>query len=487
LDRLPIFLRLNEKTCLVVGGGVVAERKVGLLLRTGAAVTVLAPNASDGLQRLADEQQINWLQQPYDESLAGKYFLLIAATDDVSLNHRIAADADAAGRFCNVVDDNAASSFILPAIVDRSPVVVAIGTEGTAPVLAQQLKTQIEAWLPQRIGELAAQAGRWRVLVKKRFDSLSERRRFWQDFFSGPIAEHLLAGRKAAAEKAMRAELVSDARDVRTRSGEAWIVGAGPGDPGLVTLRGQQLISRADVILYDRLVSKPVLDYARKEADLVFVGKRAGAQAMSQDDINALLVRLVRDGHRVCRLKGGDPFVFGRGGEEAMALADAGLPFQIVPGISAALGCAAYAGIPLTLRGVSASVTLATAKLDDDLGPDWPRLLNSGHTLALYMGVNSIPEVRDKLLQRGVSPDLPVAIVENGTTSKQRTIFTSASALADDAQAASIVSPAMVFIGESIQSARKLQWFDETSAIGDTVLDDGFNSHIDCKRLIETG
>jgi uroporphyrin-III C-methyltransferase/precorrin-2 dehydrogenase/sirohydrochlorin ferrochelatase len=247
------------------------------------------------------------------------------------------------------------------------------------------------------------------------------------------------------------------------------------------------LIARADVILYDRLVAKPILDFARKEAELIFVGKSAGAQVMSQQEINALLVRLVRAGHRVCRLKGGDPFVFGRGGEEALALADAGLPFQIVPGISAALGCAAYAGIPLTLRGVSGSVTLATAKLDDDLGPDWPQLLTAGHTLALYMGVQSIPDIARQLLQRGVSPELPIAIVENGTTSRQRTLITSVTALADDASAANIVSPAILFIGESIRAANKLQWFTASIANSDTVLDGGFNSHIDCAGLIETG
>jgi uroporphyrin-III C-methyltransferase/precorrin-2 dehydrogenase/sirohydrochlorin ferrochelatase len=487
LDRLPVFLSLKDKPCLVVGGGDVAARKISLLRRTGASITVLAPAVTAQLQEQIDRGDVTHLLRAYSSEFVARFWLIIAATDEQTLNHNIALDAAAAGRFCNVVDDNAASSFILPAIIDRSPVLVAIGTEGNAPVLAQQLKSQIEAWLPARIGELAAQAGRWRTLVRKRFVSLGERRRFWQEFFSGPIAEHVLAGRQAAAETAMRAQLIGNDSTQFARHGEAWIVGAGPGDPGLVTLRGQQLIGRADVILYDRLVAKPILDFARKEAELIFVGKRAGSQVMTQEAINALLVRLVRAGNRVCRLKGGDPFVFGRGGEEALAVADAGLPMQIVPGISAALGCAAYAGIPLTLRGISSSVTLATARLDDDLGPAWPQLLNSGHTLALYMGVNSIADIRRQLLRRGVAPELPVAIVENGTTGRQRTILTSASALADDAQAAKIVTPAMVFIGESIRSANKLRWFEGRAADRDTVLDDGFSSNIDCTRLIETG
>jgi len=480
-------LNLRDKPCLVIGGGTVAARKAKLLQRTGAAISVLADDVSASLQEEIEQGRLCRVDAPYCSELVERFLLVIAATDDQAFNHRIAADAAAAARFCNVVDDNAASSFILPAIVDRSPVLIAIGTEGNAPVLAQQLKNQIEAWLPARIGELAAQAGRWRKLVQKRFADLTTRRRFWQDFFTGPIAEHLLAGRQAAAEKAMRAQLVGNVVTPAPGSGEAWIVGAGPGDPGLMTLRGQSLVGRADVILYDRLVSAPILDLARKEAEMIFVGKTAGAQAMSQDEINALLVRLVREGHRVCRLKGGDPFVFGRGGEEALALAEAGLPFQIVPGISAALGCAAYAGIPLTLRGVSGSVTLATAKLDKDLGPDWPQLLNAGHTLALYMGVSSIPEIGEQLLRRGLSPELPVAIVENGTTPQQRTIISSAFALARDAAAANIVSPAMVFVGESIRAASKLQWFEQSVRNRDAVLDGGFVSHIDCQQLIETG
>ena len=487
MDRLPIFLRLTDKPCLVVGGGVVAERKIRLLQRTGASISLLAPSVTQSLQAQIDRDLITYLPEQYSASIASDFWLIVAATDDESLNQQVAADADAAGRFCNVVDDNAASSFILPAIVDRSPVLVAIGTEGNAPVLAQQLKNKIEAWIPARIGELATQAGRWRQLVKKRFANGRERRRFWQRFFTGPISEHLLAGKQLAAEQAMRAELIREVAPPAKTQGEAWIVGAGPGDPGLVTLRGQQLIGRADVILYDHLVSKPILDFARKEAELVSVGKRSGSQVMSQEDINQLLVKLVRESNRVCRLKGGDPFIFGRGGEEALALAKAGLPFQIVPGISAALGCAAYAGIPLTLRGVSGSVTLATAKLDNDLGPDWPQLLNSGHTLALYMGVSSIADISAQLHDSGVSPDMPVVIVENGTTSKQRTIISSAVAMERDSTSAQIVSPAMVFIGESVRQAEHLQWFDGKAVDCDVALDDPLTTNIDYPRLIETG
>jgi uroporphyrin-III C-methyltransferase/precorrin-2 dehydrogenase/sirohydrochlorin ferrochelatase len=286
------------------------------------------------------------------------------------------------------------------------------------------------------------------------------RRRFWQAFFAGPVANHLLAGRRQEAEKAMRTELVGNFNHPATPTGEAWIVGAGPGDPGLVTIRAQQLLAGADVVLYDRLVSSTILDFARKEAELIFVGKRAGERAMSQDAINALLVDKVRQGHRVCRLKGGDPFIFGRGGEEAQALADAGLPFQIVPGVTAAIGSAAYAGIPLTLRGVSASVTLATATLNEEATPDWARIIRAGDTLALYMGSGKVAAIRQQFLQLGVEADTPVAFVENGTTAAQRSLLCTVSTMHDVAANAGVTSPAIIYIGRAVAAATDLSWFE---------------------------
>ena len=460
MDRLPVFLKLAGRRCLIVGGGVVAERKSRLLLRTGADVTVLSPAITENLAAQVRNGELSHIEAHYLPNYLKNQFLVIAATDNAELNRQVGADAESAGCLSNVVDDTEGSQLYLPAIVDRSPVIVAIGTSGTAPVLARKLKSQIESLLPQRIGELASQAGRWRDLVKKRFSTSRDRRRFWQRFFDGPITEDLLAGRQARAEKAMRLELIGRGDVAELERGEGWIVGAGPGDPGLLTLRAQQLISQADVILYDRLVSRQVLDHARKEADFVFVGKQACKHAMPQEDINKLLVSLVRDGKRVCRLKGGDPFVFGRGGEEATALADAGLPFQIVPGISAALGCAAYAGIPLTLRGVSGSVTLATARLDDDLDPDWPELLTAGHTLSVYMGVGAVAAIASAARRHGVDMSLPAAIVENGTTAQQRTIFTTIGELEQEIERHAIRPPAMIYLGESIRAASKLQWFE---------------------------
>lgn len=459
MDHLPVFLQLNHRPCLVVGGGVVAERKVRLLMRAGAAVTVIAQDLTDELARLRDENGIVQHDGEFADRLLAGMRLVIAATDDEEVNRQVSRAAEDAGILCNVVDDGAASSFIVPAIVDRSPVVVAIGTSGNAPVLAQRLKSQIEAWLPTRIDALATQAGRWRELVRKRFSTVRERRRFWQRFFDGPIAEHLLANRKQEAERALRMELIENVVPHSPQVGEAYIVGAGPGDPGLVTIRAQQLISHADVVVYDRLVSEKILDFARKDAKLVYVGKTANNVTITQTEINELIVAYVRKGRRVCRLKGGDPFVFGRGGEEVQALADAGLPFQVVPGISAALGCAAYAGIPLTHRGLSSSVTFATAKLDGDQAPDWSTLARPGQTLVLYMSVGSVAETAERLIEHGIAAKTPVAIVENGTTDQQRVLRGTLATIANDAVEAHIRAPAVIIVGATAGMGEELGWF----------------------------
>ncbi len=460
MEHLPIFVRLAGQPCLVVGGGGVAERKVELLRRAGAVVTVASPEVNEPLAALRDQGEIHHRAVPWEHALRERPLLVIAATADRHVNARVAEVAAAAGILCNVVDDNAASTFILPAIVDRAPVTIAIGTGGNAPVLAQQLKNRIERWLPARIGALATRAGRWRGLVRKRFATLDERRRFWQRFFAGPAAEHILAGREKAAEQLVRRELIDGARPSARPAGEAYIVGAGPGDPGLLTVRAQQLLGQADVVLYDRLVSPAVLDYARKEAELVDVGKTPGGKSLSQECINALLVKKTRAGNRVCRLKGGDPFVFGRGGEEILALAAAGLPFQVVPGITAAVGAAAYAGIPLTLRGMSGSVTLASAQLAGGAAPDWRALARAGQTLSFYMSAGTLEETAGQLLAHGLAAETPAAVVENATTDRQRVIAGSLCRIAAKARSMGVAAPAILFVGETAALAGEAAWFE---------------------------
>lgn len=452
MEQLPLFVDLRGKRCLIAGGGAVAARKAKLLLRAGADLTIVATAVSDELRALSDRLTI--IEAPFSADLCRGAALVIAATDRDGLNRQVAAAARLENVWCNVVDDPVRSTCLMPAIVDRSPVVVAIGTAGTAPVLARRLKRQIESWLPGGIGALATQAGRWRQLVKKRFPTMRARLRFWQRFFDGPVAQHLLAGRLADAERGFRAELVALTGPAETSAGEAYIVGAGPGDPELLTLSGLKLLSEADVVLHDALVSAEILDFARKDATLIPVGKRPGGST-EQSHINALLVRLVERGLRVCRLKGGDPMIFGRGGEEAAALAAAGLPYRIVPGISAALGCAAAAEIPLTRRGVSSSVTFATAIVDTSSEPDWTLLARPGQTLAIYMTVRSLDRVTSELMAHGMPADTPATVVEKGTTPKQRIIEADLASIARTSAAYRVRSPAILFIGDAVGHAAR--------------------------------
>lgn len=469
MDQLPVFLDLSKTSCLVIGGGVVAERKIKLLLRAKASITVVSPTLTNAIQHLLDDAKITYLAGRYEPAgdthqnlhILENRMLVVIAIGDREGGRAIARTIIDAGILCNVVDDPEASTFIFPAIVDRSPVVIAIGTGGNAPVLALKLKAQIEQWLPTRIATLASKAGRWRGLVKRRFSTLRERRRFWQNFFEGPIAEHLLANRLEKAESLFRRALIKEVVPQLKEPGEAYIVGAGPGDPGLVTIRAHQLIRQADVVLYDRLVSDEILDFARKDAERICVGKQAGQIGTTQNEIDQLLVHYVRQGLKVCRLKGGDPFVFGRGGEEVKALADAGLSYQIVPGISAALGCAAYSGVPLTYRGVSRSVVFATATGDDEIELDWPGLSRPDQTLVLYMGVSKLLEISAQLIRHGLSSTTPVAVVENGTTPQQRVLHTNLGRLETDAKNNSVRAPAILIIGETARLGTQFAWFED--------------------------
>jgi uroporphyrin-III C-methyltransferase/precorrin-2 dehydrogenase/sirohydrochlorin ferrochelatase len=374
------------------------------------------------------------------------------------VNAAVAAAAEAAKRFCNVVDDPTLSTFIMPAIVDRSPVTIAIGSSGLSPVLARWIKGVLETLLPARLGALAELAGRWRKRVRERVADETERRHFWERAITGLVAEHTFAGRDADAEQALESALASWGSDDVARRGEAYLVGAGPGGIDLITIRGRQLLANADVVLYDRLASAELLQYARRDAELICVGKTPRRPSISQKQINRLLVNLVQSGKRVCRLKGGDPFIFGRGGEELEALAEAGLKFQVVPGVSAAEGCAAYAGIPLTLRGVAHAVLLTTGHTRDDGTPAIGEY-QPGQTLALYMGVAQYAEIADALIAKGYASATPVAVVESGTTDRQRVVRTSLGGLAAAQAALEIEPPALLIVGETTRYAERYSWF----------------------------
>jgi uroporphyrin-III C-methyltransferase/precorrin-2 dehydrogenase/sirohydrochlorin ferrochelatase len=461
MDQLPLFLSLKERPCLVVGGGAVATRKVRLLLDAGAAVTVVAPQISSQLEQWQAAGQLKVLRRPFAATVLDRQWLVIAATSDQAVNAAVAAAAEARQVPCNVVDDPALGNCFLPAIVDRAPVTIAIGTGGRAPVLARLLKERLDRWLPQSLGRLAAFAGRRRSEVARVLATSAQRRHFWRDVLDGPIAEDVLAGREPRAAASFRQAL---AAEPAARVGEAYLVGAGPGDAGLLTLKGLELLQRADLVLHDRLVAPEILQLARRDAELIDVGKRPNGPSTSQETINRLLVDGVRAGRRVCRLKGGDPSLFARLGEEVATLADAGLPFHIVPGVSAVSGAAAYAGIPLPLRGVSQSVVLVTGRSSHPADqPNWASLAQAGQTLAFYMGVGQFREIAVKLQTHGLPATTPVAVIERATTLAQRTTRSQLKHLPTLAQRHGIQAPAILLIGQTVRAAERWQWFEHRS------------------------
>ncbi len=458
MDHLPIFVQLADRPCLVVGGGAVAERKVRELIEAGAVVTVVSPTATAGLEQLNDAGQIELRAEAFTEAHLEDHWLVVAATADRPLNTHIARAAKNRQRFCNVVDDAELCSFIMPAIVKRAPITVAISSGGRSPVVARWVKGLIESLLPARLGSLASLAGRWRQRVAEVITDVDQRRRYWERLLAGPVPEQCYSRQERQAEVAIEQALADWHNDDANTAGEAYLVGAGPGSADLITLRGRQLLSQAEVVLYDRLISADVLDFARRDAELISVGKQPGQPSITQEQINRLLVQLVSSGKRVCRLKGGDPMIFGRGGEELEALTAAGLPFQVVPGVSAVEGCAAYAGIPLTLRGIARSVVLTTGRIEDsghfDLNPWRP-----DQTLALYMGVAQYGEIAAQLIDNGTDAATPVAVIEHGTMQTQRVISTVLGQLAEAAPKLQIKAPALLLVGETTRFAERYAWF----------------------------
>jgi uroporphyrin-III C-methyltransferase / precorrin-2 dehydrogenase / sirohydrochlorin ferrochelatase len=468
MDYFPIFLRLVNEPVLVVGGGEVAARKIDLLLRTGAKVTVVSPELNDSLAEKAAAGTIVYIADEFHPEHLDGMRLAVAATDKQSVNAWVAHQAERRNIPVNVVDDRELSRFIMPAIVDRSPVVVAVGSSGDAPVLTRRLREKLESFLPQRLGELAKLAGRLRPAVKAKLEDAGTRRRFWENFFDGGIASDVLSGREDAAGESIAERIGNSLTRFARQSkfaGEVSLVGAGPGDPGLLTLRGLRALQNADVVLYDRLVSAEVLDLARRDAERINVGKAAGKAHVSQEEINALLVKLAKQGKRVCRLKGGDPFIFGRGGEELEALAAEGIRFEVVPGITAAAGCAAYAGIPLTHRDHAQALTFVTGHCKGEAdNVDWSALSRPGHTVVFYMGLNQLETIVARLREHGVPETRSAAIIEQGTRSTQRVVTATLADLALKVAEARVESPALLIVGEVTRLHDVLHWFNTQSS-----------------------
>ena len=458
MDFLPLFHNLKGRNVLLVGGGEVALRKGRLLADAGAALKVVAPEVDPQLNELALHSQGSVQLRGYQADDLQDICLVIAATDDEPLNAQISVQAQALGVPVNVVDAPKLCSVIFPAIVDRSPLIVAITSGGDAPVLARLIRAKIETWIPATYGLLAGLSKRFRARVKALFPNVQQRRVFWEDVFQGQIAESVFAGKLHEGERLLEEKIAGAAP---RQLGEVYLVGAGPGDPDLLTFRALRLMQQADVVLYDRLVAPAIVELCRRDAERIYVGKRRADHALPQEQINQRLVTLAKEGKRVLRLKGGDPFIFGRGGEEIEELAAEGIPFQVVPGITAASGCAAYAGIPLTHRDHAQSVRFVTGHLKDgscDL--PWRDLVAPGQTLVFYMGLVGLPQICIQLIAHGRSAETPVALIEQGTTQQQRVYTGTLATLPALLAQQQVHAPTLVIVGAVVTLREKLAWFE---------------------------
>lgn len=445
MDYLPLFFRLQDQPVLVVGGGEIAARKISLLCRAGAKVRIVSPNIGELTQQLVDEfGLVVTLREYASEDIAGAR-LVVSATDIEQVNRVVYHDCLAANIPVNSVDMPALSNVIFPGIVDRSPVLIAISTGGSSPTMARVVRGWIEARLPARLGALAEFVKARRDRVKGAIGTISGRQQLWQRVIEGPAAEAVYKGDEAAAEAAFDAALAVE------EAGWVAIVGAGPGDPELLTLKALRLIQSADVVLYDNLVNRQILDYARRDAEQIYVGKKWRAPSTRQEAINELMRDQALAGKAVVRLKGGDPFIFGRGGEEVEVLVEAGIDVVAVPGITAASGSASYAGIPLTYREVSLSVRFVTGhRAENRINLDWPELAHPGQTVVLYMGLSGIEEIFESLINHGRAPDTPAALVEKATYPEQRVVTGTLSDLAAKVRAAEVKGPTTIIVGEVV-------------------------------------
>jgi uroporphyrin-III C-methyltransferase/precorrin-2 dehydrogenase/sirohydrochlorin ferrochelatase len=462
MKYFPIFLDTTDLTCLVVGAGEVAARKVELLLKTSADITVVAPWVCDTVQRFAKEEKILLIVRPYNELDLTNKQMVFVATDNSEINKQIHDQARAQKILVNVVDNTPLCQFITPSIVDRSPIIIAMSSGGVAPVLLRYLRQKLESVIPQKVSLLGQFSEKFRESVKKRFKSVTERRYFWEDVLDGDIAENILQGNEHVAEQKFLEKL--NAPDASKTVGEVYLVGAGPGDPDLLTFRALRLMQKADVVVYDRLVSPEILELVRRDAEKIYVGKAKSKHTVPQDEINDLLVKEALAGNRVVRLKGGDPFIFGRGGEELETLIEHGISFQVVPGITAASGAASYAGIPLTHRDHAKSVVFATGHLQDNsINLNWQGLAQPNQTIVFYMGLTGLPIICEQLVKHGLAATTPIAMVQSATTAEQKVVTGTLEDIQLKAKAAGIKPPALIIVGSVVNLHKKLNWFGQAS------------------------
>lgn len=458
MNFLPIFLNIREQTCLVVGGGATATRKIELLLQAHANVKVVAPAITEPLRQWVSNGQINYRADNFAATDLQDCRLVIAATNNKVINQQVSALAHAQGIQVNVVDQPELCSFIMPSIINRDPVQIAVSTGGASPVLARLLRARLETLIPATYGRLAGFVASFRDQVKQRLPAI-ERRRFWETVLQGPIAEMLLSGHTQDATQALE-KLLDKQATTTSKYGEVYLVGAGPGDPDLLTFRALRLMQQADVVLYDRLIAPEVLNLVRRDAERIYVGKEPTNHIVPQEEINNLLIRLAKAGKRVLRLKGGDPFMFGRGGEEIETLLEEGIPFQVVPGITAATATSAYAGIPLTHRDYAQSCIFVTAHLKDhSVNLNWEVLAQPNQTVVVYMGLRALATLAQELIKHGMPADKPAALVQKATTADQRVLIGTLETLPGIVATADIKLSSIIIIGEVVKLHKKLAWF----------------------------
>jgi len=462
MHSLPIFMKVAGRRCVVIGGGDVATRKVMMLLKADAAIELISPELGHELADLLAAGKISYIQALFSPEQLDGAMLVIAATDDEATNLAVSIAAKARNIPVNVVDAPELCTFTSPSIVDRSPIIIAISSGGASPVLTRMIRAKIEALIPATYGRLSALAADFRDRVKQRFSTTQARRIFWENIFQSNIAEMVLSGQEPAARAALTELIDNDKTDIS--HGEVYLVGGGPGDPDLLTFRALRLMQQSDVCVYDKLVSKEVMELVRRDAELIYVGKARDQHTLPQDEINQLLVRLAKEGKRVLRLKGGDPFIFGRGGEEIETLMENGVPFQVVPGITAANGVSSYAGIPLTHRDYAQSCIFTTGHLKDGtVELDWPALVRPKQTVVIYMGLVGLAEICRQLIAHGLPPTMPAAVIQQGTTQKQRVVTADLATLAAKVAEAEMKPPCLTIVGEVVQLREKLAWFEPKS------------------------
>jgi len=461
MDLLPLFHNLNGRRCVMVGGGSVALRKIRPLIEVGAKVEIIAPEINTAITDLAEKHSLCLYQRKFNNADLEGAALVIAATDDKQLNKQVSEQAQKLNIPVNVVDQPELCSVVFPSIVDRSPVQIAISSGGTAPVLARMLRTRLESLIPSGYGFLAQLAGKFRQQVKEKITEPNSRKAFWEDVFSGDISELVFSNKHDIAESKLQEKLDKQLSSSANSLGEVYLVGGGPGDPDLLTFRALRLMQKADIVLYDRLVSKEVLSLVRRDAELVYVGKTAGDHPVTQDNINEKLVEFAKEGNRVLRLKGGDPFIFGRGGEEIAHLADNGIPFQVVPGITAASGCASYAGIPLTHRDHAQSVRFITGhQKEHKYDLNWSELVAPNQTLVFYMGLNGLETICQQLMSYGMDSTTPAALIEKGTTTRQSVFIGDISTLPQKVRDGGAKAPTLIIVGSVVSLHDQLSWFN---------------------------